>query len=70
MEIEPILLLTAFAGGYLVSRWQCRHHLLINLALRAELIDMRRKVHCNESDKTGKVRHTADPGGFPVLHCA
>ena len=55
MEIDPILLLAAFAGGYLVSRWQCRHHLLINLALRAELIDMRRKVHCNESDKTGKV---------------
>jgi len=55
LEIEPILLLTAFAGGYLVSHWQCRHHLLINLALRAELIDMRRKVHCNQSDKTGKV---------------
>jgi len=55
LEIDPILLLTAFAGGYLVSCWQYRHHLLINLALRAELIDMRRKVHCKESDKTGKV---------------
>jgi transposase len=55
LEIDPILLLTAFAGGYLVSHWQCRHHLLINLALRAELIDMRRKVHCNQSDKTSKV---------------
>jgi hypothetical protein len=37
LEIDPILLLTAFAGGYFVSHWQYRHHLLINLALRAEL---------------------------------
>ncbi|MCA1742714.1 MAG: hypothetical protein LC631_01995 [Desulfovibrionales bacterium] len=55
MEIDPILLLTAFAGGYLVSHWQCRHHLLINLALRAEIMGMRRKVHCDQSDKTSKV---------------
>ena len=55
MEIDLVLLLTAFAGGYLVSRWQCRHHLLINLALRSELMGMRRKVHCNQSDKTSKV---------------
>jgi len=37
LEIDPILLLTAFAGGYLVSHWQCRYHLLVNLALRTEL---------------------------------
>lgn len=55
MEIDPILLLTAFAGGYLVSHWQCRHHLLINLALRVELKGMRRRVHCDQSDKTSKV---------------
>ena len=55
MEFDPILLMTAFAGGYLVSRWQCRHHLLINLALRAEFMGMRRKVHCDQSDKTSKV---------------
>ncbi|MCA1795214.1 MAG: hypothetical protein LC660_15335 [Desulfobacteraceae bacterium] len=50
MEIDPILLLTAFAGGYLISHWQCRHHLLINLALRTELMGMRRRVHCDQSD--------------------
>ncbi|MEA2061950.1 MAG: hypothetical protein U9P10_15925 [Thermodesulfobacteriota bacterium] len=55
MEIDPVLLLTAFAGGYLVSRFQCRHHLLINLALRTELMGMRRNVYCDQSDKTSKV---------------
>jgi len=55
LEIDPILLVTTFAGGYLISRWQCRYYWLINMSLRAELIGMRRRVYC---DKTGKKSKT------------
>jgi hypothetical protein len=54
LEIDPILLVAAFAGGYLVSRWQCRYYWLINIALRAELIGMRRRVYCDKTDKKSK----------------
>jgi len=52
LEIDPILLVAAFAGGYLVSRWQCRYYWLINMALRSELIGMRRRVYCDKTSKT------------------
>jgi len=52
LEIDPILLVAAFAGGYIVSRWQCHYYWLINMALRAELIGMRRRVYCDKTSKT------------------
>ncbi len=42
MEIDPILLITAFTSGYLISRWQCHYYWLINMSLRTELIGSRR----------------------------
>jgi len=56
LEIDPILLVAAFAGGYIVSRWQCRYYWLINMALRAELIGMRRRVYCDKTSKDHTIR--------------